>query len=684
MKRFASVMLMVCVLAVPALAATYYAAPGGTGTGKSIDSPATVVSAVALCGSGGTVQLADGTYTGASGMIYMLGKVNVTVRAAHDGQVWLDGNGQNQPVRLDTCRGVTIEGINASRSNVSVVDVLHCHDVTIRRVCAWNAAEGNNVIFGAHWSTGTKFEDCGGWGRARKTFSCSQDCNYTKYLRCWGRWEACQSVGPKHTFEGNYNSYNTWFINCIGTWDTSTGKMPESYTLLDYYGKPWTGAGAGQYRNFAVNQPYGIFAEASLYPNYLNMCTGTRFFGCLAYVLPTQRASFTGAFFVTRLNDVQLFGCHASVASGGPAFFLATNDRDKSRGTDLRAWNLAHYGGSVKLYPEWELKNVVERLPLPQTTWKMPYEGDANADGMVDVGDLGVLSANWGTKPRYVGSWEVGDFNRDGNVDTGDIGILSSNWDTAKPLWPWPMEARIAQAMVLGGYPALSVTHQVEQAFGEKLVPEEPPVSNTTIIYPVTGGMYRYVKNGDLAIGETWTQIHNGGGSIPASATDFFPSIARSSRDAYENESAEIQRSAYRFSLVALEGKVIESISFHINLEGGSAADKVQLMQTSLLASMSDPANYARCLSQGTGRGAISLVSGLEYKVDLPTTYSETLDLAILENNHDYAGTGEVDHDSAYFFINSGDTRPRLVVTWSEPAPAGPPVGTLGLLGVGR
>ena len=676
MKRFASVMLMVCILAVPSLAATYYAAPGGTGTGKSPDSPATVVSAVALCGSGGTVQLADGTYTGPASMISLAAKQNMVVRAEHDGAVLINGEGVRQPVKLDRCVSCTVEGLDACNSNQAVVEAVYCYDVTFRRICAWDAAEGNNVIFGTHWSQCTVLEECAGWGRARKIFSNSQDCNQTRYVRCWGRWEACQSVGPKHTFEGNYNAYNTWFINCVGTWDTSTGKMPQSYDLLNYDG---TVRRQGQ---VGVESAYGIFAEAGFYPQYVNTYAGTQWLGCLAYVLPGQQAKFTGAFFASRLNGLTLRGCHSSVTGGRPAALLACNDRQADRGIGLSAKGFAHYGGSCRIDPEWDPTGIVARMPLPRMQWKLPYEGDANGDGNVDVGDLGVLSANWGRKLRFVGSYELGDFNRDGNVDAGDLGIISANFNNAAPLWPWPMEDRIERAMVLGGYPAISVTQQVEQAFGQKLV-EEPTVSEITI-YPVANGMYRYVKNADLAIGETWTQAHNGLGSLPAQATDIFPSIARSSRDAYENESAEIQRSAYRFSLAALEGKVIEGISFRINLEGGSAAGKVQVVQTSLLASMSDPANYARCLSQGIGRGAISLVGGLEYKVDLPATYSETLDLAILENNHDFAGTGDVDHDSAYFFINSGDTRPRLVVTWSEPAPAGPPEGTLSLMGVGR
>lgn len=51
--------------------------------------------------------------------------------------------------------------------------------------------------------------------------------------------------------------------------------------------------------------------------------------------------------------------------------------------------------------------------------------GDANADGKVDVGDLGVLGANYGGSGK---KWVTADFNDDGQVDVGDLGILGANY----------------------------------------------------------------------------------------------------------------------------------------------------------------------------------------------------------------------------------------------------------------
>jgi hypothetical protein len=55
-----------------------------------------------------------------------------------------------------------------------------------------------------------------------------------------------------------------------------------------------------------------------------------------------------------------------------------------------------------------------------------PVPGDANGDGLVDVGDLGILAANYGKSSGA--TWAQGDFNNDGKVDVGDLGILAANY----------------------------------------------------------------------------------------------------------------------------------------------------------------------------------------------------------------------------------------------------------------
>ena len=55
--------------------------------------------------------------------------------------------------------------------------------------------------------------------------------------------------------------------------------------------------------------------------------------------------------------------------------------------------------------------------------------GDANGDSLVDVGDLGILGANY----RQGGNkrWETADFTGDGTVDVADLGILGAHYGQA-------------------------------------------------------------------------------------------------------------------------------------------------------------------------------------------------------------------------------------------------------------
>ena len=52
--------------------------------------------------------------------------------------------------------------------------------------------------------------------------------------------------------------------------------------------------------------------------------------------------------------------------------------------------------------------------------------GDANGDGLCDVGDLGILGANYNT--AVTGGVSQADFNGDGMCDVGDLGILGANY----------------------------------------------------------------------------------------------------------------------------------------------------------------------------------------------------------------------------------------------------------------
>jgi len=56
------------------------------------------------------------------------------------------------------------------------------------------------------------------------------------------------------------------------------------------------------------------------------------------------------------------------------------------------------------------------------------HGGDANNDGFVNVGDLGILAGNWQQVDFFGKSWEQGDFTGDDIVNVGDLGVLAGAW----------------------------------------------------------------------------------------------------------------------------------------------------------------------------------------------------------------------------------------------------------------
>jgi hypothetical protein len=71
------------------------------------------------------------------------------------------------------------------------------------------------------------------------------------------------------------------------------------------------------------------------------------------------------------------------------------------------------------------IDDVTVEFSMPVT--QLP--GDANGDGAVNVGDLGILAGNYGTTSGA--TWEMGDFNGDGAVNVGDLGILAGNYGSS-------------------------------------------------------------------------------------------------------------------------------------------------------------------------------------------------------------------------------------------------------------
>jgi hypothetical protein len=427
----------------------YYAAPNGTGNGLSASSPFQVAKFWNVAAAGKTLCLLDGTYTGWSGMIIPPQGLNgasglpITIRALNDGKVLINGGGTNQPVVLSNNDWFDIEGLNACCSSNSVVSLSNSNNNVIRRVTGWNAADNNEVIFGVHYGSYNLFEDVAGWGTARKIFSASQGGDYTTFRRAWGRWERSTVVGPKMTYTLAYNSYHVTCENCIGTW--SGQGMPETYVLKDYSGNPLK-----TLSGYAVDQPYGIFStdredgDKNAY---------SRLFGSLAYVLAADRYSPSNAIYATTLDSIDIKDTAASVAPGRGA-------------RPLGLWGPA---GSTNLHAS-DISSFGDSSSAIQTVWNPSNIFSAASPAAYSWGE-DIFNSTRGANLCYQ--------YKDGNL-------------TSQPLWPWPMNQRIKDALVQSGRAPVDINATIQSLFGTipaactsgvastPPVTPKPPVPNAT------------------------------------------------------------------------------------------------------------------------------------------------------------------------------------------------------------
>jgi hypothetical protein len=402
----------------------YYASPGGTGNGLSSSSPFRVSAFWKVATAGKTLCLMDGTYTGSAGMIVPPWGLNgasglpITIRALNDGKVLITGQGSRNPVWLDYNDWFLIEGINACCAESTVLGIEHGNHNVIRRVAAWDAADGNTNIFGVHYGLYNLLEDVAGWGTARKIFSGSQGGDYTTIRRAWGRWERSTVVGPKMTYELAYNNHYLTCENCLGTW--SGQGMPETYVLMDYFGQPWSGLGAGTFTNYTVQAPYGIFSAG---------IDDAKLLGSLAYVLPTDHYKPSTGIFLTGSTSMEVKDTASYIAPGLSVRPFLLWVPPTGLANNLSASDITSFGGaSSSIHSSWEANNV----------WSGSSPASYSPGENIFNTTRGANLCN-----QY----------QDGNL-------------TNQPLWPWPMNQRIKDALVQSGRAPVDITATIQGFFG--------------------------------------------------------------------------------------------------------------------------------------------------------------------------------------------------------------------------
>lgn len=397
---------------------THWAAPSAQGTGDhSSEANAGLISGTWAKVSGGdTICLLDGLYQGASSMIVPTFQLSgssgspITIRAINDGEVAIDGENARSPVYLDENDWFVLEGFNAHDSSNWVITISDCDNVIARRIVAWNANVATNVHVWSVDSTNTLLEDVAGFGTGRKIFSYFQSNNVT-YRRAWGQWQESTQIGPKMVFAPIYNDFNSSIENGISVWNTTQ-----------------TG----------IDQPFGTISVDRI--DGTNRDTFLKILGSISYVPAGNSFAPGQQFLITKIDEVLIQDSIAYFPSGEHSdretFLLGNCQADHADPTacpspNMNATDISSVGGNgVSISSDWTQTNVVSAATLA---------GVYGAES---------LFVNDGTKGATICYRYIDD-------------VL-----TSIPLWPWPMNQRIIDAMTDAGETPVDVTATIESMFG--------------------------------------------------------------------------------------------------------------------------------------------------------------------------------------------------------------------------
>ncbi|MGH7793438.1 MAG: chitobiase/beta-hexosaminidase C-terminal domain-containing protein [Candidatus Binatia bacterium] len=411
------------VLPVSTFSCNFYASPTGTGNGLSPSSPFKIINFWSVAAPGKTLCLLDGIYTGDHSMIDPPDNLSgtaggpITVRALNDGKVTINGQGVRRPVLLNLNNYFVLEGFNAHSSNEGVVRVVRSSHNVIRRVAAWDAHEGNFSVVSAGSGQHILFEDVAAWGIGRKVFSASQGGNYVTCRRCWGRWEGSHFVGPKLTYSLAYNNYDMIIENSIGTW--SGEKMRENYVLQCPSGTNYSKCGQSM-TGYTVDQAEAIFGIDRLDGD---KNARSKIFGSIAYITKKDRYHPGKLYWVTAMNAIEYGN---NIAYIEPGTYGGKRAFSLDIGQNLIARNLTAIAATPSYFHSaWQLSSVSEASTVAAAS--NPFTGTNGAQ----------------ICKRY------------------KDGVL-----TSQPLWPWPMNQRIGEAMISSGKVAVDVTRTIEGIFG--------------------------------------------------------------------------------------------------------------------------------------------------------------------------------------------------------------------------
>lgn len=483
---------------------TYWANNAGGGSGFSSVSPFKISDFMALPPSpGDTLRLLADTYQGANSMIVtpLVSGVNgapITITADVDGTVDIDGQSARDPMVVQRgCDYWSFAGFNchsSSQSNSAVIRIRGNNGV-YQRILAWDAPIGYNAhhwdmsgiaLFDTGGPKNNLIEDCGGFGRGRKSFSYFQTAGPNTIRRYWGRWEWSENTGPKEILPVVYHSGGLTVDNAICEWDRSA-LMASSYVNLNN-GSPFlTGSCAGG-ANSDGSTPYTAGGQCWYFKtgtgtpstSFINEADGMVADNSAAFVAGDQHDCnnvLCGILMYVRTTDI--FDCYANnnqqaafgmtqygnVTARDIFVYQQTGVVDTQSGRLPRGYNLtspAAAGNSAG----YGLTSICGGNASDSITnrWTITDARGGSSSG-------GVSKIVQGTGLSALGSGSLYDGASGANLGARLRYRYQDGVLTGTDLWPWPMSARIlaatTQASTDGhGHKIANINSYIQAEFG--------------------------------------------------------------------------------------------------------------------------------------------------------------------------------------------------------------------------
>ena len=182
--------------------------------------------------------------------------------------------------------------------------------------------------------------------------------------------------------------------------------------------------------NYAVDQPEAIFGVDRMDGDDKN--AHSKILGSIAYLTRNDTFPASHLYVVVNMDSIEYRDNVAYIEPGSYSDVVTFNlFKSKYGAQNLLASALTSIGGAgYYIAPQWKSSNIFHGTVLP-------------------------TPANIFTSPTYA---RICKRYQDGNL-------------TNEPLWPWPMNQRIKDAMVQSGRAPVDVTQTIEQMFGP--IPEE-------------------------------------------------------------------------------------------------------------------------------------------------------------------------------------------------------------------